>query len=350
MLHYLKTLPISTRLWVLVGIFSCVILADNVSEMALHGNQLRADKEQQLEQLVETAHSILSYYEQESRAGRLSDAEARAQAIQAIRPLRYGGREYFWIHDLGQPTPRMVMHPTVPTLDGTVLNFSSFLIATSSRSGSQGPFQPLHGDNLFVAMNTVAESPAGKGFVTYNWVKPLASGGNTTEPYPKLSFVKRFAPWGWVIGSGIYMDEFEAAYWRQAQVNFIKIGIWLVLFGLMVWTILRTIIRPLHALQTSIDGLRTNPDSAVNLQADQPKELENLGSSFQSLMDDLQQSRRAQRASLDQLRLAGCAVAEMSEAVMVTDAEQHIVSINPAFTRITGYTLYRRRLANPPTC
>ncbi|MDZ4316868.1 MAG: EAL domain-containing protein [Azonexus sp.] len=338
MFRYLKRLPISTRLWLLVGIFSFVGLTDNLLEMVLHGQRLRAEKEQQLEQLVETAHSILRYYESEAQAGRLSDSEARRQAIQTIRPLRYNEQEYFWIHDLGQPVPRMVMHPTVPNLDGTVLDTPSFLRATSNRHGSEGSFHPLNGDNLFVAMNEVATSPTGKGFVTYEWPKPVASGGVTIDLYPKLSFVKNFAPWGWVIGSGIYMDAFEATYWREVQINLVKAGIWLALFGLIVWAILRTIIRPLRMLQDSINGLRNNADSVVNLPVDQPQEFEQLGSAFQSLIEELRHSRQALLASLNDLRLAGSAVAEMSEAVVVTDAARVIVSVNPAFTRITGYT------------
>jgi diguanylate cyclase (GGDEF)-like protein/PAS domain S-box-containing protein len=338
MLRYLKTLPISTRLWLLIGIFSMVVLVDNVSEMVLHGQRLRAEKEQQLEQLVETAHSILRYYETESQAGHLSDDEARRQAIQAIRPLRYSEREYFWIHDLGQPVPRMVMHATVPTLDGAILDTPNFLRATSSRPGSQGSYTPLPGINLFVAMNQVATSSSGKGFVTYEWHKPLASGGITQALYPKLSFVKLFQPWGWVVGSGMYMDEFEATYWRDVQLNVIKVAISLLLLSLMVWVVLRTIIRPLHALQSAIDSLRSRPDHAVRLPVDQPQELEQLGQSFQTLIGELQRSRKALHASLDDLRLAGCAVAEMSEGVMVANAARVIVSVNPAFTRITGYT------------
>ena len=338
MLRYFKTLPISTRLWLVIGFFSLIVLADNLSEMVLHGQRLRAEKEQQLEQLVDTAYSILGYYEGESQAGRLSDDEARRLAIQAIRPLRYNEREYFWIHDLGQPVPHMVMHATVPALDGTVLDTPNFLRATSSRPGAKGAYTPLPRLNLFVAMNQVATSSSGKGFVTYEWHKPLASGGVTQELYPKLSFVKRFQPWGWVVGSGMYMDEFEALYWHEVQINVIKIALSLILFGLIVWTILRTIIRPLHALQSAIDKLRSQPDHAVRLPIDQPQELNQLGQSFQTLIGELQSSRKALHASLDHLRLAGCAVAEMSEGVMVTNAARVIVSINPAFTRITGYT------------
>ncbi len=338
MIRYVKTMRITTKLWLLVGIFSLVVIGDNLAQMVLHGQRLRAEKEQQLEQLVDAAHSALGYYESEVRSGRLSESEARRLAIAAIRPLRYSQREYFWLHDLTEPVPRMVMHPTVPSLDGTILNAANFMRATSSRRGSQGPYRPLANENLFVAMNEVARSTPGQGFVTYDWPKPLAGGGVTATAYPKLSFVKHFQPWGWVIGSGIYMDDFEATYWREIQTYFVKAGLSLLLFGVIVWAMLRTIIHPLRALQQSITSLRNDPDSVVTLPTDQPQELGQLGSSFQSLMGELQKSRRALHASFDELKLAGCAFAEIAEGVVVTDAVGHIVSINPAFTRISGYT------------
>ena len=302
MFRYLKTLPVSTRLWLLVGIVSAVVLADNLVEMGLQGKRLRAEKELKLEQLVETAHSILEHYENEARRGRLSAAAARKLAIETIRPLRYSELEYFWIHDLGRPLPRMVMHPTVPELDDTVLDSPNFERATARRSGLNGAEVPLQNVNLFLAMNEVAMSEDGQGFVAYDWPKPVATGGVTARLYPKLSFVKRFEPWGWVIGSGIYMDEFEEARWHQMRLSLLKGGAWLVLFGLLAWAILRTIVSPLRSLQGSIERLRDDPDSQVVLAADQPQELGQLADSFQSLMDRLQQSRRALNASLDDLR------------------------------------------------
>ena len=339
MFRRISTSPISTRLWLLVGIFSAAVVADSLVEIHRDGQHLRAEKELQLEQLVETAQSILQYYEKEAREGHLNEADAKRRAIQTIRPLRYNKVEYFWIHDLGKPLPRMVMHPTMPELEGKILNSPDFLRATSRRNGSQGANLSLDGDNLFLAMNEVAMSPDGRGFVTYDWPKPVSTGGVTTELYPKLSFVKRFEPWGWVVGSGIYMDEFELAYWRAIRLNVFKGGVWLILFGVLVWVILRAIVRPLQSLQDSIEHLRTDPDRNVVLDTDQPRELGKVANSFLSLMGELQQSRRALNASLDELRLAGCVVAEMSEGVIVTDASGRIVSVNPAFLRTSGHTI-----------
>lgn len=338
MLRYLKKLPISTRLWLLVLFFSCAVLANQAIELVSHEHRLRAEKELQLHEQVETAYSLLAHFEAESKAGRLSENEARGSALQAIRSLRYNEREYFWIHDLSYPLPLMVMHPSSPDLDGLILDRPEFLCTTSIRKGLSGPFSERFGDNLFVAMNEATDTPEGEGFVTYVWHKPLVGGGISEQTYPKLSFVKRFKPWGWVIGSGIYMDEFEANYWREVKAKLSIYAIWTTLFLALSWIILRTIIQPLQALKNAIEILRKDPGNIIQLPADQPQELGLVTASFHSLMIELQYSQQSLQASLDDLRLAGCAVNRMSEGVMVTDAEQRIVSINPAFTRINGYT------------
>jgi diguanylate cyclase (GGDEF)-like protein/PAS domain S-box-containing protein len=338
MLRYLKQLPISTRLWLLVVSFSCAVFANQAIELLSHEQRLRSEKEQQLHEQVETAHSLLQHFDSEAKSGRLSESEAREQAIRAIRPLRYSEKEYFWIHELSHPIPRMVMHPTSPELEGRILDHPDFLRANASRHGLTGRYSERFNDNLFAAMNDATDNADGDGFVAYDWPKPMIGGGTSNQSYPKLSFVKRFKPWGWVIGSGMYMDEFEASYWREVKSKLSISAIWTALFLILSWLVLRTIIQPLQGLKDSIELLRKNPGKIVDFPADQPQELGLVAQSFHSLMIELQQSRRSLQASLDDLRLAGCAVERMSEGVMVTDHEQRIVSINPAFTRINGYT------------
>ncbi len=114
----------------------------------------------------------------------LTPAARRRLAMEYIKEIRYGpeGKDYLWINDLH---PFMVMHPYKPELDGKDL------------SG----FKDTRGKKLFMDFVEVAEN-RGEGFVMYYWPKPDAK-----EPVPKLSFVKLFKPWSWVIGTGIYLDE-----------------------------------------------------------------------------------------------------------------------------------------------
>lgn len=336
MLTFFQRLRIATKLWLLIAVFTLVGVADNLSEMALVNQRLHAEKETQLKHLVETAHTLLQSYERATRDGRLSAEDARKQAAEAVRQLHYGPLEYFWIHDLAQPVPAMVMHPTVPALEGRALNESRFERATTLRSGSDGAYLAVPHRNLFVAMNQ-AIMKTGDGFVTYDWPKPLAQGGVTEQVYPKLSYVKRFDAWGWVIGSGIYIDDLEAEYWRDAKSRLVKAGLWLLLLGVLVWFITRTVVLPLQSFQATIDELRTNPGKSLQLPAVQPGELGQLSHSFVGMVEDLRRSRNELTLSIDKLRHAARAFATMQEGILITDADGRILSLNPAFTRLSGY-------------
>ena len=336
MAHFLKRLRISTKLWWLIVIFTTVGIADNLTELALVSNRLHNEKETQLKHLVETGHSLLQFYEQAVREGRLTDAQARQQAAESIRQLHYGPKEYFWIHDQTLPTPRMVMHPTVPSLNGQILSDPRFNRATALRGSQENEYQKLAASNLFVAMNQVI-AHSGDGFVLYDWPKPIASGGVTEQVYPKLSYVKRFTPWGWVIGSGIYIDDLEAEYWRDIKSRLLKAALWVLLLGLLVWFVTRTVVQPLKSFQTAIDDLRANPDHPLGLGGDQPGELGQLTQSFEALIEDLRRSRGELTVSIDKLRLAARSFSNLKEGVVVLDPAGKILSLNLALCRRSGY-------------
>ncbi|ARJ68053.1 hypothetical protein WV31_05970 [Magnetospirillum sp. ME-1] len=141
--------------------------------------------------LVDSAAGIVSFYEAEAKAGRLPEAEAKAAARRDIAALRYGDNDYFWIHDL---TGRMVMHPIKPELDGK--DVSDLKDAT--------------GHPLFVRMNELVKAK-GADFHYYDWPKP-----GSPKPVRKVSYVKLNSGWGWVVGTGIYLDDVDAAFWSTA--------------------------------------------------------------------------------------------------------------------------------------
>ena len=143
--------------------------------------------------LVEAAHGILSHFEAEERAGRMSHERAQAAAVATVKALRYAGKEYFWINDM---QPRMIMHAAKPELDGKDLS----------------ELRDPNGKALFREMVEVVKAN-GSGYVPYQWAKPGAE-----QPVDKISYVKGFAPWGWVIGSGVYADD-TAAQMRPTLLN-----------------------------------------------------------------------------------------------------------------------------------
>ncbi|TSE21032.1 Methyl-accepting chemotaxis protein 4 [Tepidimonas alkaliphilus] len=141
-------------------------------------------------QHVEVAHGVLVWAHGLEQSGQLSRAEAQDLAKRAVAALRYDRVEYFWINDM---EPRVVMHPVNPKLDGQ----------------PAGDIRDPNGFALFRGFVDKVRSE-GEGFVAYQWPRP-----GSDEPVDKLSYVKGFAPWGWVIGSGIYVDDLRASEWRR---------------------------------------------------------------------------------------------------------------------------------------
>jgi len=134
--------------------------------------------------VVEVAANVIESYQAKAKSGELTLAEAQKRAIESVKQIRYQGSEYFWINDL---EPKMVMHPIKPELDG------------KSLADQKDP----NGKPLFVEMANVAKEK-GAGTVEYQWAKPGSS-----KPVDKISCVKLVKEWGWVVGSGIYVDDVQ---------------------------------------------------------------------------------------------------------------------------------------------
>jgi len=220
----LNHLSVRNRIWAVVALLIGSIVVGGVMNVLTLREVMWREKEQKTRQLVESGFSVLAHFHALQTRGELTEAAAQAGAIGTIRAMRYDEKEYFWLTDLGQPFPKMVMHPTMPELEGQRMDAAQF---NSAANGQK---------NLFVAFVDVVNQ-GGQGYVTYDWPKPMVGSGVTEQRYPKLSYVKKFAPWGWLIGSGVYVDDVDAAVRREGERNVLLVsgtGIVLLLFALLI--------------------------------------------------------------------------------------------------------------------
>ena len=155
---------------------------------------IREQRQHELSNLSQLALSIVKSEYAAAQAGRQTMEAAQEAAKTRIGMLRYNTDDYFWINDMG---PRMVMHPMKPAMNGTDL------------SAYKDPF----GKRIFVEFADTVRTQ-GQGFVDYAWPKP---GSDT--PQPKLSNVVGFQPWGWVIGTGVYINDLDALFWSQLKTE-----------------------------------------------------------------------------------------------------------------------------------
>lgn len=200
-----------------------------------------------IRELTESAWNILARFEAEENAGRLTREQAQEAAVGQVRSLHYGqqSKDYFWIID---ETPRMVVHPYRPDLEGTDLS----------------DFGDPEGKLLFVEMARVVKRD-GAGYVSYMWQWK----DDNTHIVPKLSYVKGFAPWGWIIGTGVYTEDVDAeiaALKGNLQAAALLI---LVIVSLLLFTLSRTSfhsergrLRVAAALRVSEEKYRSLVESA----------------------------------------------------------------------------------------
>ncbi|MBI9078555.1 MAG: EAL domain-containing protein [Pseudodesulfovibrio sp.] len=173
-------------------------------------------KKETIQELTDSVINSLEHFRQRADKKDISQEEARKMGLELIRAMRYGpeDKNYFWINDT---TPRMIMHPYRPDLDGKDLS----------------DFRDKAGTQIFVEF-VDAVRKGGGGFVAYYWQWKDQPG----KVVKKLSYVREFKPWGWIIGTGLYLDDVEKEMnvYRN-QVTAIFLAILLIITGLKFYVL-----------------------------------------------------------------------------------------------------------------
>ena len=256
-----RRVTIAIRMWVVAGIASVCLAA--LAMYALRVLETRAMEERQakLRAAVETAYGVVAHFAGLAQEGKLPREEAQKAALKEIGSFRYEGNEYFWVNDL---QPRMVMHPMKPELDGKDL---------TDQADSTGK-------RFFVEMTQVARS--GAGFVEYRWPRP-----GSTEAVRKLSFVKLHEPWGWIVGSGIYLDDLDAAMAAEARKLIVAAALVTLLLAGVGIGVARSIKREVGGICQEAKRLETAVlDGRLSERADATS----VGSEFRGIIDGMNQT------------------------------------------------------------
>jgi len=184
-------------------------------------NTIMDRKREMIKELTNSVWSIMDKWYRAEKEGNITKEKAQEMAISQIQSLRYGegSKDYFWITDY---SPNMIMHPYRFELNKKDLS----------------DFVDSNGKKLFVEMAEKAKKN-GDGFVDYMWQWK----DDSTKIVPKLSYVKAFIPWQWVVGTGIYVEDVtnEIAQLEKKIIN-ISVGITLaisILLFFIAWQNLR---------------------------------------------------------------------------------------------------------------
>jgi methyl-accepting chemotaxis protein len=223
-------MTVGRKIYALIGLSFMGLLGIAFLDSRELASSLKQQKQIELKHLAELALGIVKEEHAASQKGDIAVADAQKRAMTRVAALRYGNNDYFWINDM---QPRMVMHPMKPELNGSDL------------SANKDP----NGKALFVDFVNVVRKD-GAGFVPYEWPKP-----GFERPQPKLSIVVGFAPWNWVIGTGVYIDDLDAQTWASTQRSLIAAGLVLLLALAVSMFVARGITRPLQRMTGAMKDL-----------------------------------------------------------------------------------------------
>ena len=293
-MNSLRSLPISRRLWLILALAILTLVLQGAYMLRQIHTDLYFGKSEKTEHVVQSAAGILKHFHGLESTGSLSREEAQKQAMEVIRGLRYDGQEYFWIND---QTPVMLMHPMNAKLEGQNL------------SGFKDP----DGKALFNEMVAITRSQ-GAGQVDYRWPKPGAS-----DPVPKISYVELFQPWGWIIGSGVYVDDVQEEFRAQA-LKAMSIGLLIaLLLAALVVLITRSIVQPLQAAVGAMANIANGEgDLTRNLDTHGRDELTALSTYFNAFTDRLRHVIRQMLDSAGSLDQAARTLGDIS-----SEAQRH---------------------------
>lgn len=305
-------IPLTEYLKIVIPAIMAVVLFSVVVFgvfLPIYRESLLADKKEMIRELTGTVWTIVRDFEQKERAGLMSRGEAQLAAIEVIRAIRYGeeNKDYFWINDM---RPFMVMHPYRSDLEGKDI----------------AGFSDPHGIRLFVEfVKTVQE--AQEGYVSYMWQWK----DDPDRIVPKLSFVKQFAPWGWVIGTGIYLEDVRREFsLLSRRLIVLSLGILALVASLSTLSILRTL-KETRLRRTAEQELLDYQDQLEDLIEERTAD---LGRTNDRLKDEIAERQRREKLIRKQwLLLRGVMESLPYPFYVVNTLNRRIILANSATVR-----------------
>ncbi|PVB61972.1 cache domain-containing protein [Labrenzia sp. 011] len=214
------SLPIATIL-----VFTVAICAVSLNSLYAAMFEERLTK---IKDIADGAVSIATHFHGLEQSGEMSREEAQAAAKVAISAIRFEGDNYLFAYDYQGLT---LIHPKASLIGTSMMGFAD-------QTGVK------------IVAELINEAKAGGGSLTYFWPR-----ANSEAALEKIGWGANFQPWGWMVGTGVYVDDLDSAYWSSATtiIALAVVGA-LIAVAIAVVTV-RNTVRPLRALTANMSTL-----------------------------------------------------------------------------------------------
>jgi methyl-accepting chemotaxis protein len=261
----------------LVGAAALLMLCGFAIQLLTIRDTLLDERRTAVRNEVQSAVSIVRAFVAEAAAGHLSETEAQQRARMALRSMRFGEGDYFYVYRYDGVN---VVHGLKPDREGK--NFIDQVDSNGVRFNA----------------NLIAAAQAGGGFTEFMF--PRAS---SDTPSPKLAYAAPVSEWQWAVGSGVYTDDVDALFRARLFNVLVIVAAILALLGVSSWWLARGLVKPVRALtgaMTRLAGGDTAADVPATGRTDEVGEMARAVSVFKDNMieaDRLRQEQEQQKAS-----------------------------------------------------
>lgn len=287
-MRFLNNLPVRKKLAVIIVMLVGLTLALEAINLIEYKHQLENSRATQSREIVSSAHSIVQYYHQQAKSGKLKEAEAQQRALDSIAAIRYDTTNYVFIGNL---EGEVVMHPINSSLNGKNLKNSP----------------DATGEMFYQEIMRVARDEQ-EGLVEYYWTRP-----NQSEPVPKISYVKRFNAWNWMVVTGVYVDDIQQLFIEQLTKALVILALVVPLIVLISLRIASGITAPLQAISAIMQRV-SKGDLTGQVEQNSRDELGHLAQNVNETVQELRTLIKHVGSSCLQIR-------EASESAAATTAQ-----------------------------
>ncbi len=302
---------IAHRLGVLAAIAVLATLAVSAVQLGTLRTSIYAERQKALTAQVQAAVSIVSGFAAQAASGKLSEKEAQEQAKAALRSIRYGQDDYIFVHTEAGVT---VVHPK-RELEG------------------KNRWDEKDGNGVYQVRSLIEAGQKGGGFVAYSI--PRAS---SDVPAPKLSYCMRFAPWGWIVGTGVYIDDLETIFRAEMRSSLLWVaGLVLILIA-VVWPLSRGLVMPIKALTAAMTSLAGGDIDTRIPAADRRDEIGLMARAMQHFKDVTVSKLRLEDDAAEQRRVTADKRKEAeAERQHAADEQAHAIgTVGEALRHLAG--------------
>jgi methyl-accepting chemotaxis protein len=256
----LTGLTIAPRLGLLVGAAVLIAIIGFVLQLFTLHSTMVEERHAAVRNEVSTAISLIQPLVADAASGKLTEAEAQERAKAALRPIRFGDGNYFFVFNEDGITE--VLGPK-PELEG------------KQRIDETDP------NGAHYVRDLISAAQHGGGFVTYSWSRP---GEQTAQP--KASYAAGVPAWHWVVGSGVYIDDIDTIFRARVRDTVLGAAALLIVLGFIAWPIARSIVQPLRAMTATMARLATG-DTQVAIPAGRSDEIGDMARAVEVFRDSM---------------------------------------------------------------